>query len=216
MAITKIMTGRLSAASLLFITSFAASNAYAGVLIPDITDPSLPQFVQSVKINANNGSWSASANNGLKDFTFNDGTNPIWNGDGYKFNFSAQFDKKTGDFIDGSMSIQGAIPGLGITDKKTVLMSADLTSFGWAGNYVGFNTANIFCDAGLGVPCTPAESIIFTLDSIFSGDPTARLHTTALAVTSVPLPAAVWLFGSGLGLLGGGLGIKRRKALAVR
>jgi hypothetical protein len=189
------------------------SSAYASI-VPGITDPSLPQFSHNVKLSGNKGSWTARTNNGNKAFTFNDGT--IWNGDGFKFNFSATFDKTTGDFDSGSMSIQGSIPDLGITDKKTVLMSADLSSFGYLpnSNLLGFNTMNIVCDPGLGVPCTSAESIIFemgmTLGATF--DPLSRIKTTAIATTSVPLPAAVWLFGSGLGLIGGIA--KRRKKIA--
>ena len=200
---TKLATW-LAVTSVLLITTVASSSVYASI-IPGITDPSLPQFKHNVKLQANNGSWSAKTNNGNKAFTFNDGTT-IWNGDGFKFNFSATFNKNTGIFDSGSMSIQGTIPGLGITDKMTVLMSADLSSFGYLPNssLLGFNTSNIICDPGLGVTCTTAESVFFDLGMSWGAtfDPLSHINTTAIATTSVPLPAAVWLFGTGLGFMG--------------
>ena len=188
---------------LFFITLFTSPGVHA-TIIPGITDPSVPQFVHNVKVRANRGNWTISTNDGNRAFTFNDGAGNIWDGDGFKYNFTASFDMDTGAFQGGSVSIQGSIAGLGITDKKTFLMSADLVSFGFnAGtNLVGFNTANIVCDPGLGVYCTTSESVFLELDSIFGGDPTARFQTTATAYTSVPLPAAAWLFLSGAGLLG--------------
>ena len=70
---------------------------------------------------------------------------------------------------------------------------------------------NIVCDPGLGVPCTTAESVIFNLGMMLGTtfDPLSHFNTTAIATTSVPVPAAVWLFGSGLGLMG--VIAKRRK-----
>ena len=203
MSITKI-TAWAAGTGFLLMALLASSSANAGVLVPGITDPSTPQFQHNVKIRANRGSWTLQTNNGLKDFTFNDGTNPIWNGDGFKYNFSAKFDQNSGVFLSGSMSIEGSIAGLGIMDKKTTLMSADLTSFGFnaGGSILGFNTTNIVCDAGLGVNCTMSESVLLFVDDLFNGDTLGRYHTTALAITSVPVPAAVWLFGSGLGFMG--------------
>jgi hypothetical protein len=205
MSITKI-TAWLAGSGFLLISLFASTSANAGILVPGIVDPSLPQFVHNVKIRANRGNWTLQTNNGLKDFQLLGNNGEIYQGDGFKYNFSAQF---ADGGVSGTMSIQGSMldPIFGITDKKTTLMSANLTAFGsnLNGSIIGFTTDNIFCDprieAVVGL-CTQSESIILTVDDLFSGDPLARYHTTAGAQTSVPLPAAVWLFGSGIGLMG--------------
>jgi hypothetical protein len=108
--------------------------------------------------------------------------------------------------------IEGTIPLLGIT-TDTILMTADLTSFGTDGGmWVGFNTTNIVCSSLLGVTCSTSESVVFYLDSLFQGV-TAAARYSASAITTVPLPAAVWLFGSGLMCLIGAA--RRRKASQV-
>ena len=207
MSIRNTLTTWLALAGVLLITSFANSSAYAD-LVPGITNPSLPQFRNDFSLRANKGNWTLQ---GRDDFRFLDGTNPTWQGIDSKFKLTAKFDK-AGNFSSGDMTIQGAIPDLGITDKNTLLMSADLTSFGWDGQKtVGFNTTNIICDAGLGVHCTNSESMILVLDELFGGDVNGKYNkVTGYALTSVPLPAAVWLFGTGLGLIIG-MTARRRK-----
>ena len=207
MSINKI-TAWLAGSGFLLVASFACTGANAGVLVPGIVDPSLPQFQHNVKIRANRGSWTMQTNNGLKDFSLIGNDETVYAGDGFKYNFSAQFDEFGG--VSGTMSIQGAMLDtnlFGNLDKKTTLMSADITDFGFGGggSILGFTTDNIDCHAAIVAvvgPCTVSESIILHVDDIFGGDVNARYQTTAVAITSVPVPAAVWLFGSGIGLMG--------------
>ena len=203
MSIRNKLTAWLPLAGVLLITTFANSSAYAN-LVPGIIDPSLPQFKNDITLKANNGRWTVTGRN---DFNFIPELGADWLGRDSKYTLNAIFDK-AGNFDSGTVTLKGAIDGLGITSKNTLLMSADLTSFGWDGtNKVGFNTTNIFCDAGLGVNCTLSESVILVLDGNFSGDVNAKIgkmdpESSGFAITSVPLPAAVWLFLSGAGLMG--------------
>jgi hypothetical protein len=82
-------------------------------------------------------------------------------------------------------------------------MTADLNGV-WDsdGTLIGFNTENIQCndviDAYVG-GCTTDEVIYFSLLDAIGPDAGARkIKTSGIAVTSVPVPAAAWLFGSGL------------------
>ncbi|MGD2055750.1 MAG: VPLPA-CTERM sorting domain-containing protein [Gammaproteobacteria bacterium] len=91
------------------------------------------------------------------------------------------------------IEITGTIDDLDFGTYSGVLMTADLTKLVVGEDLIGMNTGNIVC------PffdfCTENESAYINLD-------------TGLAVTTVPLPGAAWLFGSGLlGLTG----IARRK-----
>lgn len=111
-----------------------------------------------------------------------------------------------GVFESGTVSLVGKFEQLGMTGK-TQLMTADLT----AANLVddpylwGFNTNNIICnevlEAAIG-NCTSSESIYVALSKAFSGEIGRNFMANGIAVTTVPVPAAVWLFGSSLGLLG--------------
>jgi hypothetical protein len=92
-------------------------------------------------------------------------------------------------------------------NAQQTLMTADLTG-DWdsSGQLIGFNTMNIQCGDAIKAitTCTSAEVIYLNLlDSLDLGGSKGKYHTTGLAVTSVPVPAAAWLFGSGLiGLVG--------------
>jgi hypothetical protein len=138
----------------------------------------------------------------------------------FKFSFKEKWDKKTGEweFSKGHISIFGFTNETG--KGPVTLMSADLTGeWAWNGNLIGFNTTGIVCDPAInawlgGGGCTTDEVVYFSLESGFpSGFPytDGNFSRSGVAYTSVPLPAAVWLFGSGLlGLAG----IARRRKAA--
>ena len=105
----------------------------------------------------------------------------------------------------GRIKITGRIDELGIRGK---LMTAELEgSWGADGTLIGFNTKNIQCNPAIDAyvrGCTTNEVIYLNLlDAIGPEADARRIKTTGIAVTSVPLPAAAWLFVSGLlGLAG--------------
>jgi hypothetical protein len=110
----------------------------------------------------------------------------------------------------GRVTIKGRIDKLGIRGS---LMTAELEG-SWAadGTLIGFNTKNIQCNAAInaylgGDGCTKAEVIYLNLlDAVGPDADARRIRTSGTAMTSVPLPAAAWLFGAGLiGLAAGAL-----------
>jgi hypothetical protein len=198
--------------------AFAAScpdpSAYPlnGCSLPGLVLGSFPYFTQSVYVtlkNKKNGDFYLTASYG--GVASEDSRLLFWPSidDTYTisdtfFQFKAK--EKNGD-VTGSIRIMGQIPGLNINSRQT-LMTADLTGV-WTsyGDLIGFNTMNIQCNAAINAvsQCTPGEVIYLSQlkDSLDPGGSKGKFQTTGLAVTSVPVPAVAWLFGSGLvGLVG--------------
>jgi hypothetical protein len=95
------------------------------------------------------------------------------------------------------------VPSLEIGLRGT-LLTTSLDRLACSGSLIGFNTTitgGLICGTVFG--CTTHESAYLSLaDGGF--DPNVDLkHVSGTAVTTIPLPAVVWLLGSGLLLLTG-------------
>ncbi len=183
-----------------------------GCSLPGLVEGSFPYFSQSVYVtlkNQQNGDFKLKARYGgdaPKESTllFSPSIDDTYTISKTRLRFKARY--KNGN-LTGSIRIKGVIPDLNINSRQT-LMTADLTGV-WnsTGQLIGFNTMNIQCNAAINAvaQCTTAEVIYLSQlkDSLDLGGSMGKFKTTGLAVTSVPVPAAAWLFGSGLiGLVG--------------
>jgi hypothetical protein len=201
----------------------SGSNAYAvslspGYELPGISQPGYPNFTNSVNVKV--------LKNGNKGYKLK--VRKRWNNNyfnlssenlkikGGQYKLDAFFDTD-GDFLEGTVEIKGKLE-TSVGTAKGTLMTATLgrigdLDFAYTSNLLGFNTSNIVCNdvineyIGAG-GCTENESVYIQLyDGGF--DPTKKGYKSAgYAWTTVPVPAAVWLFGSGLVCL---VGMARRR-----
>ena len=186
-----------------------------------IRPASFPNFENNVKVkvlkNGNKGYKLKVRKSGNGSY-FNSSSSESLKISGSNYKLDAYFDT-SGNFLDGSVEIKGKVDFPDGSKAKGTLMTATLglnnygmangdTAFAYTSDLLGFNTLDIVCDAAIndylgGGGCTKQESVIIALqDGGF--DPTQKGYKSdGLAVTSVPVPAAAWLFGSGLlGLVG--------------
>jgi len=142
------------------------------------------------------------------NFTFWDTMDSNMAGVGGSFDLNATFDSNGALLAGGTVQITGAIADLGIFDPNTVLMTAELVGFEFAGDLIGFAINNINCDAAIaGCATDPSqrESVYFALGQAFPGIAElagSNYRTTMINKTTVPLPAGVWLMLSGLSCFG--------------
>lgn len=182
------------------------------------------------------GSATLKASYDMGDFFFNvpgDASGSyVVNDASYSLNASFSYDiaNNTWNLSGNKNSVK--ISGTVVTDKGTAtknlfLASLDSWNFGWdletESNFlIGFNTTvdkkgGTICDL---YGCTLGESAYLSLLytsfnptdlSNFDNKGKYNFTSDAVAVTTIPVPAAVWLFGSGLI---GIAGLARRKKLA--
>ncbi len=115
------------------------------------------------------------------------------------FQLKANFDS-FGNFTDGDLKVTGVLKDPTFT-LAGVQVTADLESFNFIDNLLGFNTTNLVCpDFDF---CTTSESVYLLLNDPGFNTSLKSFRSTGLAVTTLPLPGAGWMFGAGLlGLVG--------------
>ena len=190
-------------ASVFVIFVFGSTSASAFSL-PGITPSGSPAFTNNVRAHLAPNGMLRIMGRGNQTFSLDTGSDTMI-GTGGMYTLTARF-TETGEYIadSGSVSIYGKMEQLGISRPHTMLMSADLTSANLVDDpYLwGFNTTNIWCSPELLLECTMSESVYVVLSNAFSGDFGRNFMSMGIATTTVPVPAAIWLFGSALGLLG--------------
>ena len=197
----RTQAGLITIASVLVTGLFAFSNASAFSL-PNITPSGSPAFTNNVRVHLNPQGRLKVIGAANQIFSLDTPTDSFV-GTGGLYMLDAQIGDD-GSLLSGSVSLRGRLPQLGIDRPMTLLMTADLTGANLVDDpYLwGFNTANIFCSELLMLNCTQEESVYIALSNAFGGEFGKNFMSSGIAVTTVPVPAAVWLFGSALGLLG--------------
>jgi hypothetical protein len=215
---------------LMFALSALAQNAFASTFptppysLPGIPTSGAPGFTNSAEINLFNlggNSFLFAASNAGAPLTFELGSHSVTSSSA-RFLVTAEF-MADGSYIQntGTLTVSGSIPFISSYAPYTLpgvyisgdLLTAKLDNFAFNSDLLGFSTSLL---TGFGSSFGTNESVYFSTPGIASAlgfGTNPGLHATtnpilANTVTSVPLPAAVWLFMSGLALLG-----LRRKAV---
>ena len=214
--VSKIASSMFSALLLAVMMNGSASAEFVpGLELPGIVPASYPNFENSVRVKVlqkgkKGFRLKVRKKGSLRDFNLTSSESYRLKGGNYKL--TANFDTE-GKFLDGTVKIKGKIKTEFGKSKGSTLMTATLSSFAYEDTLLGFNTQNIVCNDFIndligGGGCTNAESVFIDLQK-GGFDPTIRgFKSNGIAVTSVPVPAAVWLFGSGLLAL---VGVARRR-----
>jgi hypothetical protein len=170
-----------------------------GCSLPGLVTGSFPYFQQGVsvdyKIKNNKTTFDAKYRQG-SDSLFLTSSTDIYTITSTNYKLKATWDNSGS--LSGTVKINGILSGL--TPDPVKLMTADLTgdwNISGEGKLIGFNTTNIYCDDILPVLCTNAEVVYINLEDALDMA-IDKFSTNGMALTSVPVPAAVWLFGSGV------------------
>ena len=202
----------LAGTGMLLLTAFASTSVHAYILpgIPESGSPAILKDNVKVKYKQKKQQFKITKGKG-NDFQYLSGGSLV---PGEKLKYTLKYDVDSGN--PGSLTIKGKIPSIGITNRHTTLVTAAVDAFAFDGsNLLGFATSGIVCDpvldASIAGGCTDAESVYVLLDSAWGGL-SHNLETFGSSITTIPLPAAVWLFGSGLAFLGATVRRRRKTA----
>jgi hypothetical protein len=207
--------GSAQAASLL---NYNPDGTVDGFSLPGISQAGRPNFENTVNVKVQkrgkNG-FKLKVRKEGKGSYFNTSTESLKIQNG-KYFLDAYFDTG-GNFLNGTLKIKGLLDTPLGTAKGT-LMTATLGSglgggidFAYTSTLLGFNTNHIVCDSIIDEfvgGCTSNESVYIALQEGGFSPTTKNFKSDGLSVATVPVPAAVWLFGSGLIAL---VGITRRR-----
>jgi len=185
-----------------------SSGPLNGCVLPDLVDGSYPYVVNGVSVDYNGKKLDKKGYFDIKAKSIKHSVGTLAVGQSEQYDIEKiSYNLKARGYEDGSA--EGSIKISGKIDGQKIKITADLnpekkTPGVWDssedGMLWGFNTYNIECK-GLEAyaACTKNEVAFLNLVSAIgpaSGFP--EISTAGTAVTSVPLPAAAWLLGSGL------------------
>jgi hypothetical protein len=196
------MSGReIFSISLATLAVFFLSTAACALSLDGIPDSGAPNFEHTVSVKMDDQIGRLTVKQAADSFTFFDATT-LFNGTAAFLRLDVRY-TNSGDFIRGTLKIKGQIDDLG-TRKSTTLVTANISNWNVTddANLWGFATSDIVCSPLLLVQCTLNESVYITLVDGFDGKfNNGKFESLGTAITTVPIPAAAWLFGSGLALL---------------
>ena len=174
---------------------FNSSILYA-LALPGVPPSGVPVYIFSVEISYDSFIDTLTVIESDAQFDYFDGAgNPLGTGGDFEL-IALVNDSAT--LLSGSATATGGIPDLSVPGNST-LFSLGLT---------GLNAIN--SPSLWGFPTSEGESIYLAPGQAFGGDwssnfnwtGTAYITTDSVPVPAVPVPPAVYLFGSALGLLG--------------
>lgn len=208
-------------------------GGYTGV--PSVGYPDFYTDARVTFSKLSSGAYKLTASDSGRTFTFNTDPSHSWNVKDGDFQLTANFNRYLA-FQNGTVDIEGYIPGYDgrgsldygysgpydVTNKAGNLYHADLVKFGidLSPLGIGFMT-DAATDTGWATQfMTSNESVWLYSTNIWNtilrnvalrlGEDTWSINITGMnAVTTVPIPAAAWLFASGLM----GLFAARRRAV---
>jgi hypothetical protein len=184
------------------LSIFFIATAASAFKLDGIPSSGQPNFGHGVSVKMDDKKGKLTVKQSLDAFTFFDAST-TWNGSDAFYRLTA-FYTGSGEFIDGTLQIKGTIDGLGIP-KKTTLVTANISGWNLTDDPTlwGFATSDIVCSPLLLVECTLNESVYISLEDAFDGNfNNGKFESLGTAITTVPIPAAAWLFGSALALMG--------------